>query len=536
MKTRLIAFFTIWIFFGLGQSYSYAAVNFTASKTGGATDVTMGDAPGTSVTYSISNGASSEGIVKIAFRLPNVNISTGSFTWTGASSLPSGWTVTKGTGTREITVEGLAINPGASASFGFTLGAIPTWTQDSVDLLDRIRATAAGKAKKDVKKLTLFSRHTLRIISMVAPATVAPGSGFSLVITVKNESSALLNSIRSDPDPPTKCAIPAKCTGTVTLNNPSPNPNPLSLAAGATNTITYNYTTGGTNNGTVYFTTRVRHPSTGSITATSLTVDSNTVVVGGFVGTITTNFDCVYTNNTITVTMTLSNFTSSSITNVTPSLTPAGTATKTLLTGPSPTPPITIPASGTATFTWTYSITGTLDQAYSFSGGAVGSSTAIVSPSIPGRVGDFTVSMSSNQTNASSTNQELTWTILNNGCAAVNSVSINIPSGWTWANDAYSLVELNSTTSVETWTVSGSNPVVFTAAPTSSDRLPLDFNGTYGIVFSQTPTTTGPSTFSLTITDASPLSLTKTISVTVNPFNSSGLNAVGTEIYREDIR
>ncbi|HLF87179.1 MAG TPA: hypothetical protein VI584_08860, partial [Nitrospiria bacterium] len=462
---------------------------------------------------------------------------TGSFTWTGASSLPTGWTITKGTGTREITVEGPAINSGASASFGFTLGAIPTWTQDSTDLLDRIRASAASRAKKDLRNLTLFTRHALRIISMVAPATVAPGSGFSLVITVKNESSALLNSIRPDPNPPT----PTICLGcTVTLNTPAPSPNPLSLAAGATNTITYNYTTGGNNNGTVYFTTRVRHPSTGSTTATSLSASSNTVVIGGFVGNITTDFACVYTNNTIIVTMNLSNFTAGTITNVTPSLTPGGTATKTLLSGPTPTPPINIAANGTAAFSWTYRIIGTLDQTYSFSGGAVGSSTAIVSPSSPGRVGDYTVSMSLDKTNATSTNQELTWTITNKGCAAVQSVSVSYPAGWTWDNDAYSLVDpdpLCPTTPIpiETWIVSGSNPISF-SAPSSQCRILIDFDGNFSLVFSSTPTATGVSSFSMAITDANSLSRALTTTVTVNPFNFEGLNTAGTETYREELR
>lgn len=533
MNIKYIVFIVLisWtILCGIWLTPSEAAVNFSASKTG-ASDVTMGDAPGTSVTYTITN-TGSDGIVKIAFRLPNANISTGSFTWTGANSLPSGWAVTKGMGTREITVQGPAITPGTNASFGFTIGGIPTWTQDTVDLLDRIRAfNATGKNPKDVRNLTLFTRHALRILSMTAPGTVAPGSGFSLVITVKNESSTTLNSIISDPNPPTMAVLSGTITSQTKNQSPTPSPNPLPLAAGATGSITYNYSTRSGDNGSISFTARVRHPSTGSATATSLTATSNTVVIGGFVGSIS-HSNCVYTSNTIDVTMSLSNFTASAITNVTPSITPAGTATKTLLTGPTPTPPINIPANSTTTFTWTYRITGILDDTYSFSGGATGSSAATVSPSNQGSVGDFTVSMFSNQTNASSTNQELTWTVTNKGCAAIQSVSVSYPAGWIYSNDSYSLINATD----ESWTTTGSNPILF-SAPASANQMPVNAGGDFMIVFSAMPTTTGANTFNVTITDANATPIVKTyaISVTVNPFNSSpgGPNAADTEVWKE---
>lgn len=516
---------------------SHAAVSFTASKTGGATAVTMNDPAGTSVTYTITNAATSEPIVKLAFQLPNTNISTGSFTWIGASSLPAGWTVTRGAGTREITVQGPAINPGSSASFTLTLGTIPNWTRDVTDLLSRIRATSADGTKKDLKNITLFRRHALRIISMVAnPATVAPGSGFTLTITVRNESSATLNSIQANPNPPTMTVLSGTITNPTRNQTPAPNPNPLSLTAGATGTIIYNYTTSGSDNGSISFTASLRHPSTGGITASSVSATSNIVVIGGFVGIINVTPACVYDGNTITVTMTLYNFTTTNITNVIRAITPGGTATTTLLTGQNPAPSVTVPASSSVSYTWTYRINGTTGDTYSFTGTAVDSSTATVTGWTGGIVGGYTVSLLPASVNASSINAVLSWSFINTGCAATNSFSIAIPGGWSWNGDGYSLINQGASPPTESWNMAGSNPVVFTA-PSAAEQQPLNDYGEYTLTFG-TPSTTGSYTFAVTITDTNGQSVTINKSILVNPFGSGvpNPNKANTNIWREEFR
>ncbi len=510
-----------------------AAVNFTASKTGGTTDVTMNDPAGTSVTYTITNNNNSEPIVKLAFRLPNTSISAGSFTWTGATGLPAGWAVTAGAGTREITVEGPAIALGASASFSFTLGSIPTWTADVTDLLTRIRAIAAdGKTRKDLKNLPLFTRHALRILSMVAnPATVAPGTGFTLTITVKNESSAALNSIRSDPLYLTMTASAGITTPTKN-QTPALAPNPLSLAAGATGTITYNYITVGGDLGTISFAARVRYPSTGGVTASSLSKISNIVVVGGFVGSINVVPDCVYDGNNITVTMTLNNFTAGAINNVVRTLVSAGTTTsRTLIAGANPAPLVNMPAGGPpATYAWTYRINGALNQTYSFTGTAVGTSTAIVAGWTGGLVGGYVVTVTPTSTNASSTNAGLTWSFVNTGCETTKSVAISIPTGWTFSGDGYAEVTNIVPELVETW---GTGPLF--SAPTTTDRMLVGQGGSFNLIFSETPTTAGTYTFDVHITDVDLIERIKPTTVTVIPFNSGagGGNFTRTGVWQE---
>jgi hypothetical protein len=138
-----------------------------------------------------------------------------------------------------------------------------------------------------------------------------------------------------------------------------------------------------------------------------------------------------------------------------------------------------------------------------------------------------------NVTNASSTNVELSWDVTNNGCAAANSVAVTIPAGWVWANDAYSLVNLNATTFTENWVASGANPVTFTS-PNVPSQLPLTFDGDFNLVFSATPATAGTSIFTINVTDATGFVVSVPVSVTVNPYaNSDGLNNAGISSWRE---
>jgi hypothetical protein len=150
----------------------------------------------------------------------------------------------------------------------------------------------------------------------------------------------------------------------------------------------------------------------------------------------------------------------------------------------------------------------------------------------------YLVSVSPTDTNALSTNEELTWTVDNRGCAAVSSVSFSIDPDWTYANDAYSAVDVSAVNTVETWTASTPNPVVFAAAPTTAERLPLDFAGDFSLVFSILPVTPETSTFTVTITDAAVPPNIRTIptSVQVNAFDPTGPNAAGTLLWQEEFR
>jgi hypothetical protein len=150
----------------------------------------------------------------------------------------------------------------------------------------------------------------------------------------------------------------------------------------------------------------------------------------------------------------------------------------------------------------------------------------------------YVVSVAPTDTNASSTNQEVTWTVANRGCAAVDSVSILIDPDWTYANDAYSAVDVSAVNTVETWSAGAPNPLQFTAAPTAAERLPIDFTGDFSLVFSTLPVTPETSNFQVTIIDAAVPPNTRAIptSVNVQAFDPTGPNAAGTLIWQEQVR
>jgi hypothetical protein len=149
-------------------------------------------------------------------------------------------------------------------------------------------------------------------------------------------------------------------------------------------------------------------------------------------------------------------------------------------------------------------------------------------------VAGYTITV--DETNASSTNAEITWNVNNQGCSPITSIAIDIPPGWTW-NDSYSLVDVDATMSVETWTQSpvASDPAVFTA-PSVADQLYLTGDGEFRLTFSATPTSAVPTTFDLTITHASGVINIRQSSVTVNAYNFNNLNEAPGRIWQEEFR
>ena len=153
-------------------------------------------------------------------------------------------------------------------------------------------------------------------------------------------------------------------------------------------------------------------------------------------------------------------------------------------------------------------------------------------------VDDYVVSVAPASTNASSTNEELTWTVTNRGCANVNSVAVTVPVGWAFGGDAYSLVTDTTLTDIETWTVSGTT---FTAplnnAPLADPgRMRLDQNGQFMLVFPATPTVTGNSNFTVRVTDENGTFIDKTTTVPVNALAPGGANAARPRAWREEFR
>ena len=242
----------------------------------------------------------------------------------------------------------------------------------------------------------------------------------------------------------------------------------------------------------------------------------------------------------LTVTMTIANNTGAAITAITGSLTPVAGAPVTFVSGPTPATIASMATATSATVNWIYSInnTGTTNP-FSFSGSAAGTSGApLTTPTAISALvtrGGFVATMSPTTTNAGSTNSELTFSVTNNGCANVNSVAITAPAGWTWGNDAYSLVDLSAVSAIETWTTSGVNPVTFTA-PNVAGQMPQTFGGAFSLVYSATPASATTSTFALRVTDANGAFADLTLDVTVNAFKAGALNSATNKSGREEFR
>ena len=348
-------------------------------------------------------------------------------------------------------------------------------------------------------------------------------------MTVTNKSTATQNGITSNPNPPTRTT-----TGTTTPTLTGTVGSPLNLAAGSSGTITFTYSTAVTKYGTVYFTASAQNSAT--VTSASAISPTLTVIQCVFSASITASDSCQYPGQNVSLTMLLTNSCASALTTVTPTISTTGPAT--LVSGPTPATIASIPASGgTASVGWVYQLnTAAATNPFTFTGSATSASPALTTPlaASPSILrGEFGVVLTPATTNASSTNVELDWDVTNNGCAAANSVAVTAPAGWVWANDAYSLVNLNATTAVETWVPSGTNPVTFTS-PNIASQLPLAFDGDFFLVFSATPATAGTSIFNVNVTDANGDVVSVPVSVTVNPYaDADGLNNVNNNAWRE---
>lgn len=566
MKTRLLAL-CLFIGLALGHGPAYAARTFTLAQTPSAATALFDMGSTQSLSYLVTNNTTTnpgtERIYVMRFR-----ISSGSL-FSGATA-PAGWTIASpasfGTGVTTVTFQtsswANAIAFGGSASFTLVLKLRST-TADTNEKLRDIRASytlntnplatvkggtytltpatpptapALPNAPGQWMLKSLAVTFQITDLSGVPISSLAAGASFRLVMTVKNNSTTSPQSgIVSNPATPN-----AAKTGSVTQALTGTAGSPLSLASLASGTITFTFSTAPSDNGTISFTALAQRSTT--VTSKTATSPILTVAPCVFSANITASASCMYPGSNITLTMVLTNSCPYGLSTVTPSLSTTGPVTYVSGPTPSPIPIPTIAANGgAATVNWVYAInSNTATNPFTFSGSATSASPVMstptaLSPSITR--GEFPVDPPA--TNASSTNGELTWTVTNGGCAPVNSVAVTFPAGWVWANDAYSLVDLTPTNSVETWLASGTNPVTFTS-PDSVNRLPVgaSYQGVFSLVFSATPASAGISNFTVSVTDANGVVIPVSVPVTVNAFDPSGTNSVtnGIRTWREQFR
>ncbi len=506
-----------------------------------------------SLTYLITNTATApdnaERIYEVRFGL-----SSGSL-FSASTAAPAGWTrsafsTTAVTFQASSWANAIAVGAGG-VNFTLVINMRTAAADANTERLREIRAeftnTTTGPPFTSTGRVTtnnpgLWTLKSLAITSFQitdiggAPVSaITSGSSFQVRMTVRNNSSVAQNPVVSNTNPPTSTE-----TGTVTQVLTSTTGSPLNLAVGTSGTIIFTFSTVTSDNGTIFFTANAQNGTT----VTSSNATTGTLSVSSFAASISVVPVCQYSDANITVTMTVSNGSLTfPVTGVTPTLTPVAGVPVTAVSGPTPASIASIGTLSIGTFTWVYQVNSVgATNPFTFSGSASGTRnagliTSLTSTSSPATTrGTFTATVSPTTTNASSDTVELTFGVVNNdGCANVNSVAVTTPAGWTWSADAYSLVNLSGVTSIETWTVGGANPVVFTA-PNVAGQLPLTFSGAFSMVFSATPAAAGASVFTIRVTDNFGAFVDLPVTVTVNAFKSGTLNNAVNKTWREDFR
>jgi hypothetical protein len=591
MNTKWIMFAIMIILLETGQSPVEAAYNFTSAQTN-PTPVQYTMRSSASPTFRISNTSTTAGarIYQVRFRLSTYNT-----IFPASIAAPAGWTRTSYSAT---SVTFRANNWANAILSGGLLDFVLAMTAgySSADVNQTLRDVRACFTTVDPgagswptcgtsNRITYSSGSSIglwRLMSLditgftitdlagTPTTSITAGTGFKLVMTIVNRSTTTQSGIISVANPPAPTI-----TGTVTLpGSPATvySPSPLNLASLASGTITFTYTTQASDAGTVYFTASTRNSGGTATSKTNPSATSPILAVGKFTAALAvttlpaTSPTCNYSNRDLTITMGLTNNYGNAITGIAATaLTVSLAGQVTLTSGPNYPSGTTVAAGGTLPVNWTYKITGpTSSTNFYFTGTASGTEqtggagTGRNTPLATSNTviyGGFTVAVNPSTVNANSTNQTMSWTVTNNGCADVKQVQIAIPTlPSTWGlpvSDTYSLIEqynppnpgTNPIDPVENlWTVSVSNPVTFASPASPNYVLPLiagsATDGTFELVFPGTPSSAGtPHTFQVIVMDANNISVTLATDVSVIGFNTApNSNSTNTGMIREDIR
>lgn len=532
---------------------AHAARSYTAVQSPAAGAVVDMGATQT-FTYLLANTSTglqtAERIYEVRFRL-----NAGGSTFNGGTAAPAGWTRIAYSATEvgfRATSWASALAAGGSLGFAIVINLQVATTSVNESLRD-IRAsftdTTTGppfnnQGTGPINNAGGWTLAALSITSFVITDTLGnpitaliAGGTFRLVMTVRNNTAVAQNPVVSNPNPPT-----AVKTGIVTQGLTGTAGSPLSLAGGASGTITWTFTTGAADSGTIEFTAQARR----SAQVYSPPATSSRLAVGRFVVAVTQSVTCAYPGANVVVTLALMNAWPFDMLNVTTTLTPAAGAPAAYVSGPAPPAPIAAvpPMPPTTDVLYTYQlVTGGTTNPFTFSASATGTlagggAPLIVSPtSVSAGVtrGSFIAAINPDVVNAGSTNVELTVSISNSGCAPVASVGITPPAGWTGAGDTYSLVSLPTLAEAEGWSAAGAGAVTF-SAPTTATQMPIGSGGDFAIVFAATPPAPGASVFTVRVTDANGLFQDIPLAVTVNAFKSGSLNDAATRVWREEFR
>ena len=473
----------------------------------------------------------------------------------------NGWTCTRNSSTQVTCATNRTAGPNRIPNsspnyqdFTLNIRSVAT-TYDIIVGFSRVTATyyrTNGRTSTSANTATAarWTWKTLGITLTAVPAS--PGSGCTTTLTMHITKYSTTTPLTITP----VLQAPSGSATATLVSGPSPATLPLSTA-GPSGDIVWVYKITGSTGQSVTFTGCARSGGSNCTTASGSTRTSSTVSTSvtvaagiscGLSAVISNSQICLYSGDTTTFTMTVTNTTGGTLNNVQPSaLTPAVPPTvPTVVFGPfnpAVQTPISLPTGSSRMFTWAATVSGNPNDIYAVQGNATatgGYTTAtVVSPSqdVDGYIAPPPDVTNTSSITADSTNLELDWNITNFACSNVRIVNIGIPAGWTFVDDGDALVTNMAHTPDDLW-LRPAGSTTFTAQAPADYIPPGGYDGDFYLLFSHTPTTSGTYTFTVTIVDDAVPAVTrvKQTAVIVNPFDSSGPNSTDTGIWHEDLK
>jgi len=369
------------------------------------------------------------------------------------------------------------IRPGGSLTFwvpviGRSNGQFPNAPNDQTDSLESKRTSVKGGGYTFFcGALPAWPRKALAVSVFPLPLSLAVGATLRVEVQVSNRSSVTQNGI-----------TPAlSYTGSGQLTPVAgPVPPTADLLAGTARTIVYTYTAQAP--GDVLF----RAAASQGAFVTSGPARSETVWIGAWTTRIALSSLSAVSGQEIKVWMVVQNNTMPSAGNVVPTLTAGGTASATLVRGPTPVKINSIPPGSLGVFEWTYRITGDLGDSFWFSGYATDKDgrTTNTATSATGQLARYAVIPSPQRIASGSTNFTIDFTVYNQGATSISSVVFSIPPGWT-INEAGSYGGYGGN-----WNKAytpGKDTMTFTA-PNSGQFMPPGSSARFTLAFTAGPT------------------------------------------------
>ncbi|MEE8392524.1 MAG: hypothetical protein V3S14_17220, partial [Anaerolineae bacterium] len=394
------------------------------------TYVTMGDQT-TEIPLTIANSAGSAGSVDSV----KIGVPPSVYWVSTATTAPDGWQVEQiknaGSGQAWVHFEAItttnAITPGGEITFdiivvGNQFGVFPSSDQDEIDILDfvTVKETETDTTFTRSGSLPSWERKALAVNLSGSPSSVGVGNLVNVTMNVFNRSTITQTSVV-----PTTTVLSG--SGDVTL---ATGPTPVMLSIPPESDASFSWTYTATVSGDVAF-----DNSASNDNASSTSDQSDTVLIGDFTAALDLERTQIISGQLTSVYMTVKNNADSTITDVTPSaLEPLGTATVTLVSGPTPTSVSSLISGATASFQWIYTVTGDIGATYQFTGAAStgGEASSNEASSPEGVIKKYTVSVTPRYTAIGTVTRTFEYVVANNGGAPVQLVEFTLPSDFTY--------------------------------------------------------------------------------------------------------